>query len=86
MNNEMVVEQSSVWATKLLTEQTDAKARLNALYQQAFGRSPSEAELQHAVEFLTEQAKEYGTAADDHRVWQDLCQAVWNSKEFIFIR
>ncbi|MEZ5941878.1 MAG: PSD1 and planctomycete cytochrome C domain-containing protein [Planctomycetaceae bacterium] len=86
MNNEMVIEQSSVWASKLLAEHTDTESRLTELYQQALGRKPAGAELQYAEEFLSEQSREYSTSPDDPRVWQDLCQAIWNSKEFIFIR
>jgi hypothetical protein len=35
--------------------------------------------------FIAEQARRYNSAADDSRVWADLCHVLMNVKEFIFV-
>jgi hypothetical protein len=86
MNHPLVVQQAEIWATQLRTSVADPEQRITLAYQQAFQREPTAAELERAVAFLEAQGAEYGSASDDPRVWTDFCQALWNSKEFIFIR
>jgi hypothetical protein len=54
------------------------------MYEAAFGRAATKAELAAAREFLAGQAAEYGKP-DDPRAWADLAHVLFNAKEFIFV-
>jgi hypothetical protein len=85
LNNPFVVQQAQLWAKRVLAEpERTSKERVASLYVSAFGREPSEAELNEALAFLAEQGKEYGKP-DDPRAWADLCHVLFNVKEFIFV-
>jgi hypothetical protein len=84
MNNPFVVEQTTVWAKRLLSQPGTAAERVNGMYDTAFGRPPTEAERADALAFVAQQEKEYG-AADDPRAWADLCHVLFNLKEFIYV-
>jgi mono/diheme cytochrome c family protein len=60
--------------------------RIDRLYREAFSRRPTADEAAAAREFVAEQAKLYGAAEDDVRVWADLCHVLFNAKEFIYIQ
>ena len=63
--------------------------KIRRMYQQAFGREPLNDELKAGITFLHNQAEAYGITdpnpLDDKRVWTDLCHALFNLKEFIYI-
>jgi hypothetical protein len=86
MNDPFIVQQSERWAGRALAEPGKTfEQRVDALYQAAFSRSPSDAELRHAMAFLKEQKGRYGCEIDDPKTWTDLCHVLINVKEFIFI-
>jgi Protein of unknown function (DUF1553) len=85
MNNPFVVQQAERWAARVLVEPgLTSRERIARMYVTAFGRPPLAAELDEALAFLADQAREYGRA-DDPRAWGDLCHVLLNVKEFIFI-
>ena len=85
LNNPFVLQQAERWAKDMIAspKETDAE-RVRRMYESAFGRPPRESELKLAMDFLTEQAREYGKPGDP-RSWTDLAHVLFNSKEFIFI-
>lgn len=90
MNDAFVVNQAEFWATELLEQkQLTSTQKIRRMYQQAYGREPLNDELEAGVTFLQDQAEAYGITApnplDDKRVWKDLCHALFNLKEFIYI-
>jgi mono/diheme cytochrome c family protein len=86
MNDPFVVQQAGRWAERALAEPGKRPGqRVEALYQAAFARPPSEAELCDALQFVERQAGRYGAGPDDARAWADLCHVLINVKEFIFI-
>jgi hypothetical protein len=86
MNDPFVVQQARHWAERGLAEPgKNAEQRIEALYQTAFARPPSAAELRDALQFVERQAGRYGNDPDDPRAWADLCHVLINVKEFIFI-
>ncbi len=90
MNDPFVVEQSKVWARRLLqNKELSSEERIDQIYQSAFSRSPTSRELSDALAFLEEQISEHGLSNEkgfaDERVWADLCHVMMNVKEFIFI-
>jgi hypothetical protein len=90
MNDPFVIEQAKLWARRILAEpHHTAGERVRRLYETVFARPPSDGELRDAVHFLQTQAAASGLAADqwqhDSHVWADLCHALMNTKEFIFL-
>ena len=90
MNDTFVVNQAEFWATQILEQKLlTPTQKIRRMYQQAFGREPLNDELKAGITFLHNQAQAYGiteaNALDDKRVWKDLCHALFNLKEFIYI-
>jgi hypothetical protein len=91
MNDPFVVQQSQLWAKRLLQQELEtAERRIAAMYESAFARLPTKQEIEAAIGFLRSQAETAGLPADrwqtEERLWADLCHALINSKEFIFLR
>ncbi len=75
MNNEFVATEAERWASRMETAQPDPRARLDAMFQRAFGRTPDAAERDRMQTFLSGQGS-----------WSDLAHVLLNAKEFLFIR
>ncbi len=86
MNDPFVADQAKKWATRVLAERTglDDGARVARMVEAATGREPDKATLDTLAAFLVEQSTLYG--ARDERVWSDLAHALFNSKDFVFVR
>jgi hypothetical protein len=85
LNNPFVLQQAELWAKRTLAAQNRPSAeRVRGMYESAFGRPPREDELAAAMDFLTEQAREYGKP-DHLKAWADLAHVLFNAKEFIFV-
>lgn len=81
MNNPFVIEQAKLWSVR--TASGEAAQRIQRLYSEAFGREPNEQEQSVAMSFLQANGKD---GAIDESAWADLCHALWNVKEFAFVR
>ncbi len=90
MNDPFVIQQAERWAEQIQQYSNDRQARVKRLFEEALGRPPTDSEEQLAFEFLDKQKAAYQQAArpiqDQMRPWQDLCHAMFNLKEFIYIR
>jgi len=88
LNGELVNELAAQWATRIVSEvPSDADARIDRMYREAFARPPTDDERAAAREFLREQQAAHGaTRVDDPRAWTDLCHVLFNVKEFIYVR
>jgi hypothetical protein len=84
MNNPFVVQQSEVWANRVLAENSEPADRIRGMYVSAFGRPPTDAEVQDAIAFVEAQAAQY-PVADHLHTWADLAHVLFNVKEFIFV-
>lgn len=79
MNDPFVMEQAERWATRV--RQSDAandEAKITTLFLGAFARPPSAAELGQIEAFLASES-------DESQAWIDLCHALLNKKEFIYL-
>ncbi|HEX3997842.1 MAG TPA: PSD1 and planctomycete cytochrome C domain-containing protein [Pirellulales bacterium] len=90
LNDPLVVEQSHVWARRVLAGQgLSPRERIRRMYLAAFARPPSDAELADDLAFLDSQAESLGIKPADRptaeQPWADLCHVLFNVKEFIFI-
>jgi hypothetical protein len=79
LNDPFVHQQAQLWARRVLAEPGCARERISSMYQSAFARSPTEAELSACVEFLQQRN------LDDPAAWADLAHVLFNVKEFIFL-
>jgi hypothetical protein len=86
LNDPFVQQQAGVWARRILAKPGSERERVEAMYAQAFGRSPVDTECASCLAFLHQQAKLRGTGPDDPAPWTDLAHTLFNVKEFIFVR
>jgi hypothetical protein len=90
MNDPFVRNQSSAWARRLLAEgRTETLDRLQRLYLQAFGRTPTPEEIQALQGLLTTQTQPLASLPDgpdrDIRLWTEVCHALFMTQEFAHV-
>lgn len=88
MNDALFHQQARVWAERLLREQpkANAAARVRWLFESAYGRLPGDGEVSACVESLGEfRALQPGDAAEVE-TWTDLCHALLNANDFIYVK
>ena len=91
LNDPFVVAEARVWARALIRESSESlQTRLRTMFRAALGRPPTQPESSR-FEVLTEQlAGLHGVTADavltSLPVWQDVAHAIFNLKEFSYIR
>jgi hypothetical protein len=80
LNDPFVTGQAKVWADRVLGDKNLAtpRQRVTRMYEQAYARPPTEAELKDAVAFVAGEP-------DERVAWVDLAHVMMNVKEFIFI-
>jgi cytochrome c553 len=87
LNDPFVVHRARALARRLLADPATEDARIRRLYLICYSRPAVEKEVVAARRFLGEQATLRGRAGDStEHVWTDLCHALFNSKEFLFLR
>jgi hypothetical protein len=87
MNDPFVRQQADVWAKRLIHElpNTDETARIVWLFETGYCRQPSPDELRFCVETLDELRTQYAGDAESV-VWSELCHALLNSNDFIYLK
>ena len=76
LNSPLMVEQSLAMARRLAKESQDSTERVARAYSLLFGRQPTPGEIRVALEYV-------GSGAES--AWQQYCQALMGSNEFLFI-
>lgn len=82
MNDPFVSQQAKVWAERLIREYSGPRTRVTVMYESAFGRPPTDAEIERAIAFAKTAGDNWETSVE---TWQDLCHVLINTKEFIFV-
>lgn len=91
LNDPLLDLMSQRWAQKI-DQISSPQQRIQQMFQTAFGRSPTDSEVQRCVDFLinyTQDAAQPAGSLDNssHLVaWQDLAHSLLNAKEFWFLR
>jgi hypothetical protein len=91
MNSKLVSDATRAMAERLLENgSSDTATRVAEIYRIAYGRSPSEVEMERALQFVeayTESLIAKETARDEARIkaWQSLCRVVLSANEFIYV-
>ncbi|MCB1232918.1 MAG: DUF1553 domain-containing protein, partial [Verrucomicrobiae bacterium] len=79
MNDPFVAEQAGLWAERITSDKSLSKdQKVERLFRSAFARKPEERERQQIESFLASEP-------DEKQAWTDLCHALLNKKEFIFL-
>lgn len=91
MNDPFVIEQAGVWADHLIAEQAPtAEMRLDSMFRAALGRLPDETERTRFIGLMKELGSLHKAPADqllkNREVWKDIAHAIFNLKEFIYLR
>ncbi len=85
LNDPFVIEQAKLWAQNVLANPEPATPqRIAAMVEAAFSHQPGPERLQTLQAFLERQSAEHG--ALDERAWADLAHALFNAKEFVYLR
>jgi cytochrome c553 len=86
LNDPFVHGQAQLWARRVLAHPGSPRDRIVRMYESAFARSPTEAELTACLAFLG-RSRPGGPAASpgDPGAWTDLAHVLFNVKEFIFL-
>jgi hypothetical protein len=91
LNDPFVAGQARLWSQRASSGPTRTpRERIDELYQRALGRQAAESEERACLRFLESQSRARESSAASPReldmlVWADLCHALFNMKEFIFI-
>ena len=91
LNDPLVSGQAECWATSLVAvPDASCTARLSRMFRQALGREPRQRELHRWNTAIADLAASHKTADCDVLssipVWKDIAHAMFNMKEFIYIR
>jgi len=90
LNDEFAHQQAGRWADSLSKSSPSLDAALKTAWHQASGRLPTESELAALISFAQIQTKAHAQSSDgpgvDVSVLSDVCHAIMNTKEFIYIR
>jgi hypothetical protein len=87
LNNEFVNQQAARWAERILSQIPSPDARIEEMFERAYGRLPDPNEKDAVVEFLATQSQSYREEENGElRAWSDLAHVLINSTEFIFVR
>jgi mono/diheme cytochrome c family protein len=91
LNDPFVVGQAGAWADRLIGQKAPtAEARIDSMFRSALGRLPDDAERARFVSLASETASlrhvEPGKLLDSRDVWKDVAHAIFNLKEFVYVR
>ena len=91
LNDPFVIDQAGFWADRLIeTQAPTMEWRLNWMFRTALGRPPDDAEQSRFRGLVNELVSLHETAPDqilgNRDVWKDIAHAIFNLKEFIYLR
>ncbi|MDR3402180.1 MAG: PSD1 and planctomycete cytochrome C domain-containing protein [Chthoniobacter sp.] len=90
LNDPFVLAMADFWSARLVADgRTSAADRVDALFREALGRAPSDADRESCLAAVRSLAATHGVAEADilasRAVWKDAAHMMFNLKEFIFI-
>ncbi len=91
LNDPFVLSQAAFWAEHLIAQKAPtAGERIDVMFRTALGRLPDDAERARFISLANETASlhkiETGKMLTSREVWKDIAHAMFNLKEFIYVR
>jgi len=91
LNDPFVLDQAAFWADRLIKAQAPTvEARLDSMFRAALGRLPDDAERARFAGLAKELANLHKATPEktleSREVWKDMAHAIFNLKEFIYVR
>lgn len=91
LNDPFVVTMARRWSERLMRDpSTDPEQRVRQMFRTGFAREPSRQEVARCVGLVERSARLHGASKESlmrcQPAWQDLAHAVFNLKEFIYVR
>jgi hypothetical protein len=89
LNDPFVLDQARVWAKGLTAQRDDAvDARIGRMFLRGLGRPATETELANWRALAGEFAARHGAkdVLGSEAVWTDVAHALFNLKEFVYLR
>ena len=91
LNDPFVIGQAEVWGRRLAAEPTSTvENRLRTMFEVALGRPPTDADLARWSGLVGDLAAAHGMSREkaltSAAVWKDVAHALFNVKEFIYVR
>ena len=96
LNDPFVAQQAEVWAERLIEASHDSREeRLAEMFREAFGREPAAVELTRWSKAIDDIAGLYQDVPGKQPsadvmgslpVWKDVAHAMFNAKEFLYVR
>ncbi len=91
LNDPFVVDQAAYWGKRLAeTDDVTAVARVSRMFGAAYGRAPDDVELTRWMNAMRDLARLHGIDENhvlrSSAVWRDIAHAMFNTKEFIYVR
>ena len=87
LNDPFVVECARRWAARVVGQASTAEARIDAMFRQALGRPAEAAEQARFRRLAAELASlQRADLLTSETVWKDVAHAIFNLKEFLYVR
>lgn len=91
LNDPFVTEEAGFWADRLIAQQAPTvESRIDSMFRAALGRWPDDIERARFTGLAKELASLHNTSQDQvlksRDVWKDIAHAIFNLKEFIYLR
>ncbi len=88
LNSPLVQQQSAAFARRVRSEAAGNEAAITRAWLLAFGRPATKAEIDRANRFLRDRTaanEELNAGSPEDTAWAELCLALFNANEFIFV-
>jgi cytochrome c553 len=82
LNDELVREMANRWSEQIVKAPGSDANRVETMYRTAFGRTPTEQELNAALKFIRSSIDQQGST--DQVAWMELAHVLFTVKEFVF--
>ena len=85
-NNPFVHEEASFWGRRVAAQEGPPDRKIDGMFRDAFARPATPDEIARSKDLLAQMAVLKNLPADAAEVWKELAHALFQAKEFIFIR
>jgi hypothetical protein len=85
-NNPFVHDQAAVWGRRVAADPKPAVEKIDGMFRAAFGRPAGPEEIAGARQLLQDVATMKNVDAGDAHAWKELAHAIFQAKEFLFVR